>query len=274
MKTILILINIILLSFSAFTQDGLVKEYYENSKLKSEITFNNGVREGEAKFYWENGNLKEIRNYVNGRVEGVVTLYWENGKMKKLYNLELGKREGPTSLFDSSGTYIADLFFEGGKLEGQDYLLVGEVKIDSSRLISQNTQQTQKRQQKKNNNSDFSLPPTLEEETFEDDPAYYLSVEVMPEPIGGMDAIYKKLVYPKEARDEGIEGTIIIRALIEKDGEVSSAEVIEGLGYGVDEIARLAVYYSRFKPGLQRGEKVKVQLDLPIEFKLNNKLIQ
>ena len=69
MKTILILINIILLSLSAFSQDGLVKDYYEDGKLKSEINFNNGVREGEAKFYWENGNLKEIRNYVNGRVK-------------------------------------------------------------------------------------------------------------------------------------------------------------------------------------------------------------
>ena len=61
---------------------------------------------------------------------------------------------------------------------------------------------------------------------------------------------------------------MVIRAFIDGDGEVLNAEVVEGIGYGCDESARLAVYYHRFKPGLQRGQRIKVQMDIPIEFKL------
>ncbi len=101
------------------------------------------------------------------------------------------------------------------------------------------------------------------------DSIYFADVEVIPEPIGGMNTIYKKLVYPQEAKEKKIEGTVKILAYIEKDGEVSSAEIVEGIGYGCDENARLSVYYTRFKPGLQKGNRVKVQMIIPIEFKLD-----
>jgi Gram-negative bacterial tonB protein. len=47
---------------------------------------------------------------------------------------------------------------------------------------------------------------------------------------------------------------------------------VEGIGYGCDENARLSVYYTRFKPGLQKGQRVKVQMIIPIEFKLDKTL--
>jgi len=84
-----------------------------------------------------------------------------------------------------------------------------------------------------------------------------------------MNTIYKRLVYPIEAKKNKIEGTVKVMAFIEKNGEVSSAQVIEGIGYGCDENARLSVYYTRFKPGLQKGKRVKVQMIIPIEFKLD-----
>jgi len=115
-------------------------------------------------------------------------------------------------------------------------------------------------------------PPTIEEErNLEEDPAFYLSVEVMPEPIGGMKAVYKKISYPKQANENGIEGTVVIRTFIDRDGEVLEAEVVEGIGYGCDESARIAIFYHRFKPGLQRGQRIKVQMDIPVEFKLKKK---
>ena len=86
-----------------------------------------------------------------------------------------------------------------------------------------------------------------------------------------MQAIYNKLSYPKQAIENNIQGTVIIRAFIDRDGEVLDAQVIKGIGYGCDESAKLAIFYHRFKPGLQRGQRVKVQMDIPIEFKLNTK---
>lgn len=248
-------------------QDSLV-DYYENGKIKSIIYYSKDVREGEAKYFWDNGNIKEERPFVNDKVEGLVKLYYESGNLKEMYNIENGKREGPTTYFDSTGTSTEDIFFEEGFRKGQDYVLIGEYRQeDYEKLLAQ---WKERQQQKNNKQGDLMLPPQENKnQDMEDDPAYYINVEVMPEPIGGMNTIYKKLTYPKEAIEKEIEGTVKILAFIESNGEVSSATVLEGIGYGCDENARLAVYYTRFKPGLMRGKRVKVQMEIPIEFKLD-----
>jgi TonB family protein len=90
----------------------------------------------------------------------------------------------------------------------------------------------------------------------------------MPEPIGGMSAIYKKIIYPENAKENNIEGVVKILTFIDRDGEVLDAQVVEGVGHGCDEAARLAVFYHRFKPGMIKGQRVKVQMEIPVEFKL------
>jgi periplasmic protein TonB len=49
---------------------------------------------------------------------------------------------------------------------------------------------------------------------------------------------------------------------------VTSAKIIKGLGAGLDEAALNAVKETKFKPGKQRGKAVKVQVSIPIVFKL------
>ena len=257
-------------SFS-FAQKDSVVNYYDNGKIESIIHFKNNIRDGEAKFYWENGNLKRTCSYFNGKVDGLVTDYNKNGLIQEMYTLENGKREGPTSLFDSTGTYVKDVMYKEGKLDVEEkpitYSKFDKVLSGDEKSVSE---KKKRKIVKRKIDPNQPLPPAIEDERNSgEDPAYYLSVEVMPEPIGGMKAIYKKITYPKKAKENGIEGTVIIRVLIEKDGEVKDAQVIKGIGYGCDEAARLAIFYHRFKPGLQRGKRVKVQMDIPVEFKLD-----
>lgn len=252
-----------------FAQVDTIKNYYPDGTIESVIPYEKNVRQGEAFIYWGNGNLKEKRNYVNDKVFGTVTSYYQNGKMKELYTIEDGKRNGPATYYDSLGNEIESVMFENGVRKGQEFLLVGEYREeDYQKLLAQ----WKERQEQRKNSSkqDLNLPPVAENKTdLDDDPAYYMNVEVMPEPIGGMNTIYKKLYYPDDAKKNKIEGTVKVLAFIEKSGEVSSAEVVEGIGYGCDESARISVYYTRFKPGLQKGQKVKVQMIVPVEFKLN-----
>lgn len=246
-------------------QTDSVITYFDNGKISSIVHMNNNVRDGNAKFFWENGNIKQEVTYVNGRIEGLVRNYDENGTLREMYSIENGKREGPTSLFDSTGTYLKDVFYENG------IMVVDKIVLDDggskNKIDSDETKIIKK--QVKNNNSNNPLPPNVEEEhNYEDDPAFYKSVEVMPEPIGGMKAIYKKISYPEEAKENNIEGRVKILVFIDRDGEVIDAQVLEGIGHGCDESARLAVFYHRFKPGLIKGQRVKVQMEIPIEFKL------
>jgi len=272
MKRILAVIcfNIFLGTFS-FAQEGLVTTKYPNGNIESEINFSNNIREGEAKFYYENGNLKEERLYINGRVEGLVKVYHENGKLKELINIENGKREGPTSLFDNEGKYISDIYFENGKqvVEEKNPYIIEEHKSEIASGEKNNTAPTGKI--KKKENVDYEMPPPENnEENPEDDAAVFSIVEVMPEPFGGPEVIKKKLIYPPKAKEYGIQGVVEVEVFIDELGEVTKATVKKGIGHGCDESARIAVYYTKFKPGLQKGKPVKVQMVIPVEFKLQD----
>ena len=87
-------------------------------------------------------------------------------------------------------------------------------------------------------------------------------------PYGGMEALYKKIGYPYEAKEDKIEGTVKALVFIDRDGEVLDVQIQEGIGHGCDDAVKTAILYHRFKPGLIRGQKVKVQMEMSFEFKL------
>ena len=111
-------------------------------------------------------------------------------------------------------------------------------------------------------------PPPKVEKKVEEEPQYFVAVEEMPEPIGGIQAIQSKIVYPEIAKRAGIEGKVYVLAFVDETGTVTKAEIIKGLGAGLDEAALNAVKATKFKPGKQRGKPVKVQVSIPIVFKL------
>ncbi len=79
------------------------------------------------------------------------------------------------------------------------------------------------------------------------------------------------LVYPEEARLSGIQGTVFISFVVEKDGSISNVEVLRGIGGGCDEEAvRVVEMMPRWEPGKQRGEAVRVQFNMPVRFRLND----
>lgn len=101
----------------------------------------------------------------------------------------------------------------------------------------------------------------------------YTVVEVDPEFPGGYEGLYKYLaesiVYPEQAKKEGIKGRVIVRFVVEKDGTVSHAEVLRGIGGGCDEeVLRIVNAMPKWKPGRVKGEAVRVQYQLPVTFSL------
>jgi protein TonB len=111
-------------------------------------------------------------------------------------------------------------------------------------------------------------PPKEDKKIVEEEPTYFVAVEEMPEPIGGIAAIQKKIVYPEIAKRAGVEGKVYILAFVDESGNVTKANVIKGIGAGCDEAALNAVLKTKFKPGKQRGKAVRVQVSIPVVFKL------
>lgn len=113
---------------------------------------------------------------------------------------------------------------------------------------------------------DAPPPPPKQEESEEE--TYFIAVEELPEPIGGIAAIQAAVVYPEIAKRAGVEGTVYVEAFVDENGNVTRTLVVKGIGAGCDEAAMAAVQKTKFKPGKQRGKPVRVRMSIPIRFRL------
>jgi periplasmic protein TonB len=113
-------------------------------------------------------------------------------------------------------------------------------------------------------------PPKNENIVVEEEPTFFVAVEEMPSPIGGIGAIQSKIKYPEIARRAGLEGTVYILAYLNEEGVVVKTEIAKGIGGGCDEEAEKAVKETKFTPGKQRGKAVKVKVMIPVKFQLKD----
>jgi len=92
--------------------------------------------------------------------------------------------------------------------------------------------------------------------------------EVMPEPVGGLKALYQNIVYPDIAKKAGVQGKVFALAYVNEKGEVDDVKILKGIGAGCDEAAMDGIKKAKFSPGQNKGQSVKVKLSLTINFKL------
>ncbi len=84
-----------------------------------------------------------------------------------------------------------------------------------------------------------------------------------------LEFVYGNIEYPKEAKDAGIEGMVVVRFVVNKDGSISDVEVVRDIGGGCgDEVVRVVKQMPRWIPGRQAGQPVRVQYMLPVKFTL------
>lgn len=98
----------------------------------------------------------------------------------------------------------------------------------------------------------------------------FVSVEIMPEPAGGMSAfvnwVGKNYAYPDKALDQGIKGSVVVSFVVETDGSLTDITILRDLGFGTGEEAiRVLKKATKWKPGIQNGRPVRVKYTLPIK---------
>lgn len=77
------------------------------------------------------------------------------------------------------------------------------------------------------------------------------------------------LNYPEKARRMGIEGRVFVQLIVEKDGSLTDFSIIRGIGGDCnDEAIKVMQKSPNWIPGKQRGRPVRVQMIIPISFKL------
>ncbi len=116
------------------------------------------------------------------------------------------------------------------------------------------------------------VPPVQQEEEA-DEREIFIVVEEPPSFPGGDAArirfLSENVRYPQMARESGIQGTVFLTFVVERDGSVTDVRVMRPVGGGLDEEAvRVVKAMPRWNPGRQRGRAVRVQFTMPIRFTL------
>ena len=75
--------------------------------------------------------------------------------------------------------------------------------------------------------------------------------------------------YPVLARKRGNEGTVLLRCMVDANGNVVNVEIASGSGFRIlDEAARKAAMRWHFLPALSDGKEVQGIISVPVEFRL------
>lgn len=74
--------------------------------------------------------------------------------------------------------------------------------------------------------------------------------------------------YSEEARKARYEGTVLLEAIIRKDGRIDTIRLLRSLGFGLDQNAIDALKRWRFHPGTKNGKPVDVMLNIAVSFNL------
>ena len=101
-------------------------------------------------------------------------------------------------------------------------------------------------------------------------------VEIMPEfPDGGMSRLMrfltKNIQYPINAQKNHTQGRVTVQFVVNKDGSISEPKIIRGVDPDLDgEAIRVISLMPKWKPGMQKGQPVRVKYTVPVMFRLSD----
>lgn len=121
----------------------------------------------------------------------------------------------------------------------------------------------------------IDVQPVIEtaEEEEEDFDKIFIIVEEPAEFPGGTRALYQfissNVRYPVIAQENGVQGKVYVKFVVNEQGVVSDAQILRGVDISLDkEALRVVNSLPNFKPGKQRGKAVKVFYNAQIKFQL------
>ena len=97
-------------------------------------------------------------------------------------------------------------------------------------------------------------------------------VDKMPTPEKGIYSIAENVKYRNTAKEAGVEGKVLVQAMIDETGKVVETEIVRSVSKECDMAAVEAIKKTKWLPAEKDGEKVPAEVTVPIKFKLDKKL--
>jgi TonB family protein len=239
--------------------EGQRLTFYKSGKKQSVIRFKNGIPVGDEYDFFPNGRLYQMKEYPdngdrNNEIEGnylikanydsVGTALVENGR---------GYYKG----YDDKFSYIGE---EGPVKDGKrDNVWKGVYKL-----------------------LDITYTENYKDGLLIDGSSVgkdgkiinYTKRGIPPQFKGGLSAfsnyLMRSVKYPSDARENNIQGRVIVSFVVEKDGKVSDVVASQSVSPSIDaEAVRVIKQSPRWEPGIQYGRQVRVMYSVPIGFNLS-----
>lgn len=215
------------------TMHGYNASYSDLGELRSEGHYINGLKHG----IWDEFG-KGV--YMEGKKVGEWTITNKEGQLSAIYQYKDNKKEGPFIEYDSlgqiqnEGVYRADTIFTQSKQ--MDKATLEQI---WPMMITPHCNKLQ-------------YPAKIK-----------CSESAM------LEYIYKTLRYPRDARDYGVQGQVVVKFDIDVDGSIQDVNVLTGLCQSIkDEVIRVIKSFPAWSPGYTNGKPVKVTYTLPVKFTL------
>lgn len=265
--------------FITYTAKGSVSYYTQNKKLRyeeEELDKDVWLRT----YYYPSGSIRAIGSFAKLKPDSLTKSLYNNGQhqgelvYRSLAPPSIDLQVRILNYWDSLGNKIVD--------NGNGFCHCDLNPYDEEELIEVGkVVNGQKSGEWTGLGKDFSFSEFYEngilikgEQTFNGEKFHYEQITVLASPENGMVSFYQhigsNLIYPRQARRNGVEGQVFIQFKVLADGSISDEKVLKGIGSGCDEEAMRAVrsFPKKWKPGLYRGRRAKMDYTLPIIFKI------
>ena len=225
-------------------KEGKYMEWYDDGTEWISGYYTNGLKTGEWKYTDNNGGVRK-GTYQNGIEEGEWIDIDSSGHITKKYIYKNGKLNGKYIYYDTIGNVAME------KIYLEDELLNTNI-MDSTYL---------------NTNNNVEILPSFQGCESLKDSSYNAYKKCSDNKM--LMYIYKRIRYPRIARENSVEGKVQLQFVINKKGEVENIKVLRGVCQAIqEECISLVKSMPTWHPGTVNGEAVNVQFVLPIAFRL------
>jgi len=229
--------------------NGPYMEWWDNGepKVKGQYEDNEKVGIWTEYLIGTNGGYNQ-GEYTNGEEDGVWKKVDSLGQVLSIKTYRDGELEGPFVAFTAEGDTLKYGTYKEGEV-AEEFFAAGKAPSTDDGDTASSTEQM----------------PYLAicDQMNDQEERQKCSNQML------LRSIYSNIKYPAIAREKDIQGTAIVRFVINKEGDVEQVEVLRCFCAEIaDECKRVVESLPKWKPGIQRGEAVKVSFNLPIRFKL------
>lgn len=231
--------------------------YYPDGKIKSQTPYSNGKIIGTYKKWYANGKPLIEMQCDGYNVIAQPKVWDEKGKVlkpgTKQYD-ELVESSKPGEVYNNPAKYKTNrTAIPTDVVRDMPLPMIGDV--DQS--------------------GDVEAVEISSDVAIEQEDQVFQYVEIMPQFPGGDDSlkayVRRNIKYPPMAQDNGKQGSVYVRFIVEKDGSVTGVNVVKGVSGAAEldkEAVRVISGMPKWKPGLMNGRPVRTSMILPVKFVL------